>query len=124
MQMSMGKGNMSASARPRKGYNRSRRCVLCRCRKRTYLWKEAQRGGGDWKPSRCLGHHIIGECVSEIPSGRIWYYIRLNKKAGMKAAHVCGRISVSFLFYVPIFNSVSITASISRVYPTMLTSVE
>lgn len=30
--------------------------------------------------------------MSEIPSGRIWYYIRLNKKAGMKAAHVCGRI--------------------------------
>ena len=42
----------------------------------------------------------------------------------MKAAHVCGRISVSFLFYVPIFNSVSITVSISRAYPIMLTSVE
>lgn len=62
--------------------------------------------------------------MSEIPSGRIWYYIRLNKKAGMKAAHVFGRISVSFLFYVPIFNSVSITVSISRAYPTMLISME
>lgn len=62
--------------------------------------------------------------MSEISSGRIWYYIRLNKKADMKSAHICGGISVSFLFYVPIFNSVSITASISRVYPTILTSVE
>ena len=62
--------------------------------------------------------------MSEIPSGRIWYYIRLNKKADMKSAHICGGISVSFLFYVPIFNSVSITASISRVYPAMLTNVE
>lgn len=42
----------------------------------------------------------------------------------MKAAHICGRISVSFLFYVPIFNSVSITVSISRAYPTMLISME
>lgn len=62
--------------------------------------------------------------MSEISSGRIWYYIRLNKKADMKSAHICGGISVSFLFYVPIFNSVSITASISRAYPTMLISVE
>lgn len=42
----------------------------------------------------------------------------------MKSEHVCGRTSVSFLFYVPIFNSVSITVSISRAYPTMLISME